>query len=136
MWREGSIELGLAPADLDAVVADMALGGPGTCALRALGRVVNDEPKLESPTVLAAAASVAFAFRRLFNAPEVTALVRDTRTSLPYWRRVLDYAIDGGIQSMLDEYAHVLVEALGLIDKPAETRVSRIADEMRRSIGI
>jgi hypothetical protein len=132
---EGEIELGRPPADLEAVVADLALGAPAVCVLRALRRVGGDEAAF-GDTGRTSAAAAAFALRRLFNAPEVTALVRGARAPLAYWRRVLEYSIDGGIQAVLDEYAHVLVEALGLIDKPAELRVTRIAAEMGRSIGI
>jgi hypothetical protein len=129
----GDLRLGDPPNDLDRVVAGLALGGPAVCALRALGRVIPEAP--ESGDARLAAGSIAFAFRRLFNAPDVSAMVRG-RQKLPYWRRMLDYSIDGGLQPMLDEYAHVLVEALGLIDKPADVRVERIAKEMRRSIGL
>jgi hypothetical protein len=34
-----------------------------------------------------------------------------------YWRKVLDYSLNGNLQSVLDEYAHVLREWLGVFDK-------------------
>ena len=37
-----------------------------------------------------------------------------------YWRRVLEYAANGGIQSVLDEYAHILREWLGHLGRDPE----------------
>jgi hypothetical protein len=34
-----------------------------------------------------------------------------------YWRKVLDYCLNGGLQAVLDEYAHMLREWLGLINR-------------------
>lgn len=132
---DGTLNLGRPPADLDAVVAEFSLGAPATCLLRAFGRIADDPDEIGMEWARDAAGSTAFAFRRLFNAPEVIALVRGKRDAV-YWRLVLAYSIDGGFQSMIDEYAHVLVESLGLIGKPSEVRVARVAAEMERSVGV
>ena len=57
-------------------------------------------------------------------------LVRDTNHEVPYWRSVLAYSIDGNIQSMLDEYIHVIVESLGLPGKPSLQFAKQIVQEV------
>ena len=55
--------------------------------------------------------------------------VRSERQSTPYWRMVLDYCINGGIQAMLDEYAHVLYESLG---SPEASRLMPVSQSRTR----
>jgi hypothetical protein len=38
-----------------------------------------------------------------------------------YWRRVVTHSLAGNLQAVLDEYAHVLVEWLGLTDANRKT---------------
>ena len=37
-----------------------------------------------------------------------------------YWRQLLRYCSEGNLQAVLDEFAHVLIEAQGFLDKRAE----------------
>ena len=107
----------------------MALGGPGVVALRALSRVTGGPSALTDEAVRDGAARVAWGLRSLFNLPEVTALVRRPKA---YWKAVLDYCVAGCLQAVLDEYAHVLVEWLGLVDRePAEVAGRRSRDDAR-----
>ena len=116
--------LGRPPADLIEIVAKLALAGPGVVALRALSRVVGGQASLSDEEVRDSAARIAWGLRSLFNLPEVTALVRRSKA---YWKAVLDYCVAGCLQSVLDEYAHVLVEWLGVVDRRAggDRRASR-----------
>src|SRR5262249_53457581 len=109
--REG---LGRPPDDLVRVLAQLAVAGPGVSALRALSRVVGGLEALTDQDVRDAAARIAWGFRSLFNLPEVVALVRKQKA---YWKAVLDYCFAGCLQAVLDEYAHVLVEWLGIADR-------------------
>lgn len=113
---EGRVRLGRRPADLARVVAELALAAPGTCALRALARHNGNASVIGIDAARLAAARVGWSFRNLFNHSETAALLRGIEAKEPYWRRVLQYCAEGGIQPMLDEYAHGLVESLGLID--------------------
>ena len=121
-YMAGKLSLGRRPPDLALVLGQMALGGFGVTALRALSRMTGGPSKLLFQEVRDSAAQIARSFLYLFNLPEVMALLRGMNREEPYWRRVLEYCVNGGLQATLDEYTHVLRESLGLIDKvPAET---------------
>ena len=123
---EGNIPLGPRPDDLVDVLCDLALAGPGVCALRALRRI---GPSLEAsdPNLLSAAARIASGFRSLFNMPETIAMLRGLGEDT-YWRLTLKYGIDANLQSVLDEYAHVLRESLGLQEHSPSAQVAGIAE--------
>jgi len=129
---DGTMTLGQPPDDLSKVIAHVAIAGPGVVALRALKRILpSDTADKQKPLDLRSfAAPLAYAFLRLFNLPEVMYLLRDRRREIAYWRSVLEYGVSGNLQAVLDEYAHILVESLGLIGKePAD-----IAFEVCKSI--
>jgi hypothetical protein len=128
--------LGRRPADLSLVLAQVALGGFGNVALRALSRIAGGQLALSNQDVRDAAGQVAWGLRTLFNLPDVTAMVRGLNSAEPYWRRVVEYSLAGGLQSVLDEYAHVLVESLGMRDKPAEEAVYEVGGRMRQAMGL
>lgn len=120
-------ELGRRPADLNEVLACLAVAGPGVTALRALGRVCGGDESLTSPFVRDRAAYIGWGLRSLFNSPESMAVVRGATEADRYWLSVLKYCLDGNLQSVLDEYVHILVDSEGLQDKDAETRAQRIS---------
>ena len=119
-------KLGRPPQDLIQVLVQQALGGFGTCALRALQRVTGSLDQDQRDR----AAQIGRAFLTLFNLPEVTDLLRGLNRAEPYWQRVLEYSINGGLQSVLDEYAHVLRDGLGLFNRPADEVAEQIAEAM------
>ncbi len=128
----GELPLGAPPKKLAAVLARVALAGPGVVAFRALGRVcAADDAALRD-----AAGVAAWGFRTLFNLPEVTALVRGLFPQGPYWRKALRYAAAGGLQAALDEYAHLLTESLGLSDAPPAERAAEIGAAIRRALSL
>ncbi len=98
--------LGRPPADLARLLAQVAVAAPATCALRSMSR---DEADRRIGTCLAAA-RVGHAFLALFNVPEIRALLLGINHAEPYWRRVLEYACNGGLQAVLDEFTHLLCE--------------------------
>ena len=131
-------QLGRTPDDLLAVTARLALAGPGTAALRALRRVAPEVPFGERE-LRHQAASVAWAFRTLFNRPEITWLLRagssgSHRAEDRYWRLVLDHALAGNLQAVLDEHAHVLVEWTGVVGHPADRRLGAVTERMREAL--
>jgi len=113
-------DLGRLPKDLAEVLALNAVAGPAVTALRAVARVAGGLQRVTEKSVRNQAGQVAEGFRSLFNQPEVTVMLRRVNNDEPYWQRVLEYCTRGGLQAVLDEYAHVLVEHLGLSGRPVE----------------
>ena len=76
---EGPTALGRMPDDLVEVLAQLAIGGPAVTMFRALLHVVGGESSLDDGAKTAlrnGAGRTAWAFRALFNQPEVMALLR------------------------------------------------------------
>ena len=115
-------------------IADLALGSPATCALRALHRVVPGLD-LDHPAMLNAATRIGMAFRGLFNQPESQALLR-TGTDDVYWQSVLQHCVHHDLQSVLDEYMHVLVEAEGLMDAEPAYAVAVLAETIDDALSL
>ena len=121
--------LGRPPRDLIEVMALLAVGSPANATLRALSRITstpstNIELKRQ-------AMGAAHTFRSLFRAPTSEGLLRNVYTPEvqggdgPYWRRVLAYAIEGGLSAVLDEFFHVLRDS-GRFDGSAADLVSTL----------
>lgn len=96
--------LGPLPNDLADVLADMAIASPATVGLRCARQQFR--PEFYDATLFAF--ELASEFLSLFNKPESIAAVRLSTGRAPYWRRVLQYCVDGGLQSVMDEFAHVV----------------------------
>lgn len=131
----GKLTLGRKPDDLSFVLAQMAVAGPGVAALRALARVTGGTNKVSS-VIKGCAGQVAWHFQSLFNLPEVTAFIRGMNREEPYWKRMVEYSASGGLQSVLDEYAHTLRESLGLVDKSPEEIAIKVARAMGDSLSL
>jgi hypothetical protein len=90
---------------------------------------------LDHPAMLNAATHIAMGFRSLFNQPETQALLRGENEGF-YWRAVLRHCADHDLQSVLDEYAHVLLEAEGLATQPQEDAVPELAKAMVEALSV
>lgn len=125
--------LGRKPDKLEDVLADVALAGPGVACLRALGRVCGGRSDSASPSVRVNAASAAWGVRTLLNHPEAITLIQGVVKRGPYWRRALAYCVEGGLQAVLDEYAHVVfdLQALNRLES-LEKRSEELARHLRR----
>ncbi len=133
---ESAETLGRPPEDLGAVLALLALAGPGVVALRSISRITGGEPAQMLDSVRDAAGSVAWGLRNLFNLPDSTALLRSLHPNVPYWRAVLEYSAAGGIQAVLDEYQHILPEFVGLAGRDPETVAAGVAEEFRAALAL
>lgn len=131
---DGKLPLGPRPDDLAKVIAELALAGPGTCALRALHRVAPTLPAYNF-SLLTAAARIANGFRTLFNLPETICLLRGSGEDT-YWRLTLRYGIEGNLQAVLDEQVHVLLDSLGLLYQQPEARISGIGESLENALSI
>lgn len=101
-----NIQLGRMPKDLPEVLADLALGSPAVIALRTLARHF---PGDALDVQLLRAFKIAEQFLSLFNKPESIAAIRLSEERAHYWAMVADYCTSGCLQSVIDEYFHLLV---------------------------
>ena len=130
----GAGGLGRAPDDLVDVLTDIALGSPAVVGLRALGRLVSDT-RLGASANLQAAAVIAGGFRTLYNLSESILLLRGDDEDA-YWKRVASYGAGHDLQSVMDEYVHILRESLGLVSGPSAEVVGKIAAEVAAAVSI
>ena len=143
MVEYGATALGRRPEDLYGVLAELALGGPAQCALRVVRRVVGLPADHEA--VLSSAARISEAFRSFFNAPEVTAIVAAAQSEQSesegasgvarYWRDVVLHSIDGNLQAVLDEHAHILRDWLGYVSLGGVEQRTEAANDIAFKIG-
>jgi hypothetical protein len=114
--------LGPVPSDLAQVLADMAIASPAIAALRCISEQYN--PSFSDRTLFAF--DLANEFVSLFNKPESIAAVRLSTERAPYWRRVLQYCVGGCLQSVLEEFVHVVK-----VDCPSHREVyDRLVESM------
>ena len=140
MLAYGAEALGRPPDDLSDVLAELAIGGPAQCALRAISSV-TELPIANESTVLSAA-RVGAAFRRFFNAPEVTGLITGGRSEESdveegggrYWRDVLRHSIDGNLQAVLDEHTHVVRDWLGYLRLGDDDQRAQAAEDIALNV--
>lgn len=136
MASYGHSALGRPPDDLAEVLAEIAIGGPAQCALRAVSSAVG--LPISHERSLAKAAWVAEAFRRFFNAPEITSVIVGGRLDDSggdsgverYWRDVVRHSIDGNLQAVLDEHCHVLRDWLGHLNLSGDDQRTAAAGDI------
>ena len=135
-WKLGKVFLGPPPPDLVPFLAQLSLGSPAIALLRAFTRISKGNSNLSEIEYRNSAAKVAWSFMSLFNLPEVTNMIRGLNSEEPYWRRVIEYCMNGGIQSVLDEYVHCLRDSLGLIDESQEAILDEISAALQYALRI
>lgn len=126
----GQRQLGPMPEDLPDVLASIALAGPGTATLRALLRAAPARQAGPSCGLRNAAARIGWAFRTLLRRPESTATIRHACPRPAYWQSVLEYAGQGCLTAVLDEWFHLLIEQQGgarRIEDQADDLVEEVA---------
>lgn len=102
------------------ILTNMAIGSPGICALRLLSGVDKDKQNAER-----LAKEV---FVSLFNKAEASAildLLYSRKSEDHYYENVFKYCVDGNLQAVLDEYAHMLNESG---DKLVEEIIESMSD--------
>lgn len=99
------------PADLDSTVAAIGRFAPGNVAYRCLERLATERDTTTAHGRWIAAATLAGAFRTLFNRAESTLLLDQLLPGSVYWRAVLQYCAWGNLEAVMDEYLHHLAEA-------------------------
>lgn len=109
-------------------LADLAMAAPAICIDRVYTKYANKELyPLEFPS------QIAKLFIDKMNTPESTSVVmtsksaKETQNEDVHWRNLLSYCVDGNLQSMFDEYAHLLVSGIDETDD--------IVDKLHRRLG-
>ena len=100
-----ALNLGQMPRDLEEVLVNMVLASPAVCALRMV------QP--DTPTSIDLALQLAKTIIDRFNTQEAIAIVDlsyDKAGQGIHWKSILRYCVDGNLQSVLDEYAHMMLE--------------------------
>jgi hypothetical protein len=97
--------LGRLPGDIVDILVDITLGAPAILIYRSLKNLYPNSPEWY---LLINAFEMGDEFLDLFNKPESIAALRLKTPGKTYWRRVLNYCIDGCLQAVLDEYLHIL----------------------------
>ena len=136
MDASGVAALGRPPDDLAEVLADIAVGGPAQCSLRAVSATVG--LPISHEYSVWNAAWIAESFRRFFNAPEVTGVVVRERLESAeggagadgYWRSVVQHSVGGNLQALLDEHCHMLRDWLGHLKLADEEQRKKAADDI------
>jgi hypothetical protein len=127
-------KMGRMPDDLVSVLARVALASPAISALRAFSRLCSKESF--GTYGLAAAAKIGLGFRTLFNTPDAITLINGLYPETPYWQKALQYCMDGNLQAVLDEYAHILYESLGLVGHDTQECTMKISDEIVKALSL
>ncbi|MDB4777836.1 DEAD/DEAH box helicase [bacterium] len=96
--------LGALPENIEFALADMAIGSPSVVSLRSFRKEYEADFQTQNTFGL----ELAGEFLSLFNKPESNAAIRLSTNDNHYWRRALQYCVDGCLQSVLDEFIHVL----------------------------
>jgi hypothetical protein len=120
---------GKLPSDLAKVLAMMLIASPSICALKT---ILECFPSEKTENQLNGALDVATEFYALFDKPEsisviqLNSLFKKRRSKIGdtfYWRNVLEYCVDGNLQSVLDEFAHLIIYD----NRTIKTFVNRLA---------
>lgn len=97
---------------------NLCLGSPAISALRSFNKVFGSDGEYFED-----AYDVATGFTSLFNKPESISIIQLNTNSKEYYNKVLEYCIDGNIQSMMDEYFYLMKDSssIGTSEELADT---------------
>ena len=123
MYR-GEVPLGNKPADLVDVLTDLALGAPATVALRSFMHTFEGE--IDERRAWWNACRVGWAFRALFNLPDVLSMIRSANWDEDFWRTAIKYCAEGCLTAVLDEFFHVLRESVSLFEVSKDSEEQRV----------
>lgn len=127
-------DLGRRPDDLLAVLALLAVGGPGVVFLRAIRR--RTEGGAASWSERETACRAAQAFVGYVNGPEPTSVIRgQVGGDEPMWRQTLTYAVEGCLQAVADEWVHLLRDGESLAGNDPET-LTTLASTLEEALGL
>ena len=121
--------LGKVPENLLDVLATMAIASPAICAYRTYSHYGSMRfDQLYMPSI------VAKIFMNRMNTPESTAVIQICygESEDAHWLNLLNYCMDGNLQAVFDEYAHLLTNGL----ERDETLLERLHKSVTGSMAI
>lgn len=131
------LNLGKPPEDLLDYLVDLAIAGPGICLYRALEKVWPGSMSLELGTSgkngqfncmpLGRCAEAALGFVAKMNRIESQRVLRAVCPGAKPWTGTARYSAMGNLQSVLDEYAHLLKSGQGEINHAITTLKTSLA---------
>ena len=127
MKLEGEdVELQSVPQRAAITLAYMAIGSPGVCVERILRKAKSHEASdvgSEQSKVDGVIASIVSIFNRQESSAAVELTVPERLKDYKYYEKVLYYCVMGNLQSVLDEYCHMIDEE-GSVDNILEVLAS------------
>lgn len=128
------LNLGYIPEDLPKKLALMALGSPAVLLYRSIQALAPDASVFLR---LHAATKLADSFRDKFNLPEsIAAIDLSIDEKVAYRERVIRYCAQGCLQSVLDEYMHMLRDSHGLQNHSGERRIKVILEKFDAALSL
>jgi len=124
--------LGTFPDDLIDVLTLMVIASPAVTSLRTIQNIFKEEEVIEQ---LNKSLDIATEFYVLFDKPESISVVqlntlqkkrKSSVNDTVYWHDVLYYCVDGNLQSVLDEFSHLIYADYNTLDEFG----SRLADSI------
>ena len=127
--EENCKNLGKRPADLIDVLTDMTIASPAICINRTYSKYAKGG-KVDTylPSELAKV------FINRMNSPESTAVIElacGRKADDSHWKSLLTYSVQGNLQAVFDEYAHLLASGMDKGDN-----VEQLHIQMREAINI
>ena len=124
------MNLGAMPRrELEEVLVNMAMASPAVCALRMLG--------VQAAGAVELALQLAKTIVDRFNTQEAIAMVDLSYGKAGegvHWKSVLKYCLDGNLQAVLDEYAHMLMDAYNIDPSEQVERNNVLTRDMIQSL--
>ena len=123
------LNMGRMPRDLEEVLVNMAIASPAVCALRML------DP--DTPGSVDLALQLAKTIVDRFNTQEAIAIVDlsyDKAGAGIHWKSILRYCMDGNLQAVMDEYAHMLLEGYDVSQWGRAERNGVLVQDMIRTL--
>lgn len=114
------LSLGEFPEDLYEVLTMQVIAAPGVVSLRILNENFAEN---QITDFLNRSLDIASQFHSLFDKPESISVIKLSTidkhlksSNNYYWKEVLDYCCDGNLQSVIDEFSHLVLPECNSID--------------------
>lgn len=111
LLNKDALELGPPPKDLMNYLVDLAIAGPGVCMVRSFSttwEISKSSKFTDRISLLASASDAALSFIDKMNRIESQRVLRAVCGREKPWIAVAQYCAMGNLQSVIDEYVHLL----------------------------